>query len=292
MSKIIQSAIFAVIGILVFTALLIPVVNDGQIREVNTQDAGTFTYYATDKMADQVYTVDSGYLQYNGENLGNTAVHIISDKFRIMFYGGAMTLFDSTLANNVNVKSITINSDGTYTVINTSDSVVTTTEKINWIFAPCPQSEANYIEVLATNSVAKINDNLVIAGGYYGTLTYGSQSLGNTAHIVTFKGTVNNLDCNGYIRENNAWVSKDSTAAINVTEIGNNLYTTAGATVNFKVGDYEALNASAFSLYAPLNYTTVDNDNPVNDMLGILPLILAIALIVGVVAAVVVQRGY
>ena len=291
-NELVKLTVGVVIGTLLLAALIGPAINSGLIRETETQESGSYTYFATDKMDGQTYSIVDGKIAYDGEALGNTAVHLISDKFRVMFYNGSMTMFDSTMAINPAVKTLTINSDGSYTVVTTADATIESTENIEWFAGPCTQDKANYVESLMPAITGTIDPTSVIYGAFYGSISDGNTTLGNTATIIGFKGTVNKLETTGYVRPSGSpWTELDSTTNLTITyDDETHTYSTAGMKGLVTVGDYTTTTASdAFSTYIPLKYAAV-TDDPINDMLEIIPLLIIVGLVFSIVAVIASRR--
>lgn len=290
--NIVSLTIALTLGIILTGLLLIPTIESGAIKETNTQGNGTFTYYATDEMDGQTYSIVDGNIAYNGETLGNTAVHIISDNFRVMFYNGSMTMFDSTMAINPAVKTLTINSDGSYTVVTTADATIESTENLEWFAGPCTQNKAKYVEGLMPYLSGKIDPKSIIYGAFYGNVSDGTTSLGNTATIIGFKGTVDNIKTIGFVRPSGSpWTELDSTTDLSITyDKTSQTYSTSGMGAIVTVGDYTTTTPStAFSVYIPLKYTSVA-DNPMNDLLKVIPILVVIGLVLAATGAIITKR--
>ena len=290
--NIVTLAITLTLGIILTGSLLMPTIESGAIKETNTQESGTFTYYATDEMDGQTYSIIDGKIAYNGEALGNTAIHLISDKFRVMFYNGTMTMYDSTMSINPAVKTLTINADGSYTVVTTADATIESTENIEWFAGPCTQDKANYVESLMPYLTGTIDPNSVIYGAFYGSVSDGNTTFGNTASIIGFKGTVDDVETIGYVRPSGSpWTEGVSTTEFTISfDRETQTYSTSGMGAIVTVGDYTTTTAStAFSTYIPLEYTAVA-DNPMNDLLKVLPVLVIISLVLAATGAIITKR--
>lgn len=290
--NIVTLAITLTLGIILTGSLLMPTIESGAIKETNTQESGTYTYYATDEMDGQIYSISDGKLAYNGEALGNTAVHMISSNFRVMFYNGSMTMFDSTMSINPAVKTLTINADGSYTVVTTADATIESTVNLDWFVGPCTQDKANYVEALMTAITGTIDPNSIIYGAFYGTVSDGTTTLGNTATIIGFKGTVGDIETIGFVRPSGSpWTEGVSTTEFTISfDEESRTYSTSGMGAIVTVGDYTTTTASnAFSMYIPLEYTAVA-DNPMNDLLKVLPILVIISLVLAATGAIITKR--
>lgn len=274
-----------IIGIILLAVVLVPIVNDGLVKEKSTLDSSSFTYYATTDMDGQVYSVDSsGHLLYNGEDVGNTAVHIISDKFRVMYYNGTLTMFDSTMTTNPSVKTLTINADGSYTVVNTSDVTIESTSTLEWFAGPTSDTNAKYVEVLMPAFSGKFDPTSVIYGGFYGSVTYESESIDNTRSIITFKGTVDDLNTSAYLyNTDTGWEESTAETTLNASyDVESQTYAGAGMKAAVTVGNYTSGETTAFSFYVPVEYAQV-TDSPINDMLSIMPILVAMGIVLAIV---------
>jgi len=291
-TNILTLVITLTLGIILAGSLLMPAIDAGAIKETRTQETGTFTYYATDEMDGQTYSIVDGSLAYNGETLGNTAVHIISDKFRVMFYNGTMTMFDSTMSINPAVKTLTINADGSYTVVTTADATIESTANLDWFVGPCTQDKANYVEALMPYLTGTIDPKSIIYGAFYGNVSDGTTSLGNTATIIGFKGTVDDIETIGFVRPSGSpWTEGVSTTELTISfDKETQTYSTSGMGAIVTVGDYTTTTAStAFSVYIPLEYTAVA-DNSINDLLKVLPVLVIISLVLAATGAIITKR--
>lgn len=290
--NLITLAITLTLGVILIGSLLIPTIESVAVKETNTQESGTFTYYATDEMDGQVYSISDGNLAYNGEVLSNTAVHMMSSNFRVMFYNGSMTMFDSTMSINPAVKTLTINADGSYTVVTTADATIESTVNLDWFVGPCTQDKANYVEALMPAITGKIDPNSIIYGAFYGSVSDGTTTLGNTATIIGFKGTVGDIETIGFVRPSGSpWTEGVSTTELTISfDEKTQTYSTSGMGAIVTVGDYTTTTTStAFSTYIPLEYTAVA-DNPVNDLLKVLPILVVIGLVIVAAGAIITKR--
>lgn len=290
--NIVTLAITLTLGIILTGSLLMPTIESGAIKETNTQESGTFTYYATDEMDGQIYSISDGKLAYNGEALGTTAVHMISNNFRVMFYNGTMTMYDSTMTINPAVKTLTINADGSYTVVTTADATINSTVNLDWFVGPCTQDKANYVEGLMLYLTGTIDPNSIIYGAFYGNVSDGNTTLGNTATIIGFKGTVDDIKTIGFVRPSGSpWTEGVSTTEFTISfDRETRTYSTSGMGAIVTVGDYTTTTAStAFSTYIPLEYTAVA-DNPMNDLLKVLPILVIISLVLAATGAIITKR--
>ena len=201
-------------------------------------------------------------------------------------------MFDSTMAINPAVKTLTINSDGSYTVVTTADATINSTENLEWFVGPSTQADANYVEALMPYLSGKLDPTSVIYGGFYGSVSDGNTSYGNTSNIVTFKGTVNEIEVNGFIRPTgDPWTELESNLELTITyDAETQTYSTVGMGAIVNVGEYTTTTAStAFSTYIPIKYVAVADD-PINDMLEIIPLLIIIGIIVSIAAVFVSRR--
>lgn len=280
--------ISAIIGVVLVTSLLIPAISSSAQTEEEDNEFTADMLHATTAMEGQVYTVADGALCYNGEAITTSALHILSDHFRAMFYSGSLVLFDATHAN-ITVKSLTINADGSYSVVATNDTTFESTESMKWFAGPTTDADADYIGILAGNADINVNGDSKIYGGYYGNISDGETTYGNTKHILTFSGTVSDLKLNSYIYETSDWVQNSGTVTMASESDGYNVYSLTAPTVSIKVGDFETGDSTAFMLYAPVSYDVV-TDSPTNQLLMVIPILVVVGLVLFVIQAAIGRR--
>lgn len=286
-SNLAKLIVAAIIGLVLVTAILIPTIDSGKIKNTVEQEDGSFRYYATDEIGVGTYTVDSDTLKLNDETVGTKPANIISDKFRVIFYNGTLTLYDITSGvNSVSLKSITFAEDGSYTYTNTSDVETTASDKISWFMGVAPTG--NYAFGIATYSL-KVNETSEIYLTTTTPLSDGSSSYDPGKYIFNAKGTINDLDAICYVWSAGAWTEKPADATItNTTNVSEGVI---GVSNNSQpvltVVDQD--NSTAMLIFVPYEYKVV-SDDPINDMLTVLPVIAIAGIVVAIVGAALVRR--
>lgn len=292
-TNILTLAITLTVGIILVGSLMMPVLEDSKEKDTIELASGTYTYHATTKMEGQIYSLnDSGYLLYDGESIGNSAIHIASDKFRVMYYNGTLTLYDASLTSNIGIKSLTINTDGTYEAVKSDDNTTLTfDDALEWFAGPTSKTDSDYVVALMPYFTGKLNETAEIYGASYASLTYGTDTLANSKNLMTFKGSINDLKANGYIRSTseNKWISAESTAKISATNEGDGVYAGSGMVAELTAGDYSNDATTAIALYTPATYK-VTADSTMNSLLGVLPILVIVALVLAATSAIIIRR--
>lgn len=277
-----------VVGLVVFSAILMPVIHNGLVKETLTQEDGTYTYYATDEIGVGTYTIDAGTLKLNDESIGTSAANIISDKFRVIFYNGGLSLHDETSASNeIPIKSMTINTDGSYSYVSTSDVETTASDKISWFMGVAPTG--NYVMGYELYTL-EINSDSVIYATTVNTISDGTDSYNPGTYIINAKGTKDNLGVSaGYTWQSGAWTDSDVTVTLpTLTESSEGVYTLDGntrATINLEGND----NTVDLLIFVPYSYKVIADDS-VNDLLEVIPLLVIVGIILGIVGMIAIRR--
>ena len=285
-------AITLTVGVILAGSLLVPVLEDSKEKDTIELASGTYTYHATTKMEGQTYSLNnSGYLLYDGESIGNSDIHIASDKFRVMYYNGTLTLYDASLTSNVGIKSLTINTDGTYEAVESDNTTLTFDDALEWFAGPTSKTDSNYVVALMPYFTGKLNETSEIYGASYASLTDGTDTLANSKNLITFKGSINDLKSNGYIRSTSEtkWISAESTAKISATNEGDGVYAGSGMVAELTAGDYSNDATTAIALYIPATYK-VTADSTMNSLIGALPILVIVALVLVATSAIIVRR--
>ena len=285
-------AITLTVGVILAGSLLVPVLEDSKEKDTIELASGTYTYHATTKMEGQTYSLNnSGYLLYDGESIGNSDIHIESDKFRVMYYNGTLTLYDASLTSNVGIKSLTINTDGTYEAVESDNTTLTFDDALEWFAGPTSKTDSNYVVALMPYFTGKLNETSEIYGASYASLTDGTDTLANSKNLITFKGSINDLKSNGYIRSTSEtkWISAESTAKISATNEGDGVYAGSGMVAELTAGDYSNDATTAIALYIPATYK-VTADSTMNSLIGALPILVIVALVLVATSAIIVRR--
>ena len=275
------------VAIICVAAVMMPAIDANKAREEATQTNGSFRYYATDEIGVGTYTVDSGTLKLNDETIGTEPANIISDKFRVIFYNGSLTLYDSTSGvNSVSLKSITFAEDGSYTYTNTSDVETTASGKISWFMGVAPTG--NYVFGIGTYSL-KLNETSEIYLTTTSELSDGTSSYDAGKYIFNAKGTINDLDATCYVWSAGAWTEKTAEATItdptNVSEevlgVSNNSHPVLTVV--------EQDNSTGMLIFVPYKYTVV-SEGAFNTLLGVIPVLVIISILLGAVSLIYVRR--
>lgn len=277
-----------IIGVILVIVVAVPIISEGKIRNDVEQDSNTYKYHATDTIGVGTYTVDNGTLKLNDETIGSDACNILSDKFRVIFYNGGLTLYDSTLSTQyAPLKSLTVNSDGSYSYIDTSDNEVDMTENITWFMGVAPTGD--YVMGIGYFSV-NVNANDICYITTTQNLTEGTTTYDPGKYIVNARGTINDLTTNAYLF-GSEWASVNAESIINgVSAVSEGVYniSNASCSVDFILDETENAD-KAFIVFVPASYQAVSND-PLNNMLDIIPIIMVIGLIMGVLGAFALNR--
>lgn len=268
------------VAIICVAALMMPAIDASKEKEEVTQADGSFRYYATDAIGVGTYTVDSGTLKLNDEAIGTEPANIISDKFRIIFYNGGLTLYDYTTGlNSVSLKSINFSEDGTYTYTNTSDVETTATSKINWFMGVAPTG--NYVFGIGTYSL-NVNENSPIYITTTSILSDGTSSYDAGKYIFNAKGTVKDLTAICQVWSGGAWVEKSAQATLtDPADVSEGvLQISADTTPILTVDDHE--NTTGMLVFAPYKYYVI-SDGVFNSLLGVIPVLVIVAILLGAV---------
>ena len=276
------------LGVILAGALLVPVIDANKLKETETQEEGSFSYFATDEIGVGTYTVADSKLSLNGELIGDSAANIISDKFRAIFYNGGLSIHDETSATNeIPIKSMTINADGSYSYVSTSDVETTASDAISWFMGVAPTG--NYVMGYETYTL-EINSNSVIYATTVNTISDGTNSYNPGTYIINTKGTKDNLDVSaGYTWQSGAWTDSDVTVTLpTLTESSEGVWTVAGntyATLNLEGND----NTVDLLIFVPYNYYII-GDGPANSLLGVIPILMIVGLVVVATGAITLRR--
>lgn len=277
-----------VVGVILAGSLLVPVIDANKLKETENQEEGSFTYFATDKIGVGTYTVADSNLSLNGELIGDRSANILSDKFRVIFYNGGLSFHDETSASNeIPIKSMTINADGSYSYVSTSDVETTASDKIGWFMGVAPTG--NYVMGYETYTL-EINSDSVIYATTVNTISDGTDSYNPGTYIINAKGTKDNLDVSaGYTWQSGAWTDSDVTVTLpTLTESSEGVYTIDGntrATLNLEGND----NSVDLLIFVPYNYYII-SDGPANSLLGVIPILMIVGLVVVAIGAIILRR--
>ena len=268
------------VAIICVAALIMPAIDASKAKDEVTQEDGSFRYYATDAIGVGTYTVDSGTLKLNDETIGTEAANIISDKFRIIFYNGGLTLYDYTTGlNSVPLKSITFAEDGSYAYTDTSDVETTASDKISWFMGVAPTG--NYVFGIATYSL-KINETSEIYLTTTTTLSDGTSSYDASKYVFNAKGTINDLNATCYVWSAGAWTEKTAEATItdpiNVSEGVLEVSNTSHPVLTVVEQD----NPASMLVFVPYKYLVV-SEGVFNSLLGVIPVLVIVSILLGAV---------
>lgn len=287
--KLVSLAITITVSVIVIASVLIPAVNDATVLEKHDQASGDYLYNATTEFAGQTYSVSGSNLLYNGETIGSTSIQIISDHFVVIFYNGTLSLHDSTDGSNPSIKSLTINTDKSYSWVNSDDTVSNSTQSLEWFAGPSSDSNSNYVVGLATSAKMLFNSKSTIMGAYYGSLSDGNSTLANSNHIITFSGKADDLTLNGYIRSGGVWTETAGTIDMSYTDKEDGSYSLTGTTAEITLGSYAVTGATAYSVFVPRAYTTIE-EGSFNAILTVIPVVVIISLVL-IAAGFIMRRG-
>lgn len=281
-NKLIATIIGVSISIIVLASVLVPTLDNATVKVDHTQEEGNYVYFATNVLGGETYTIESGKLVYNGTVLGTSAANLLSDNFRGLYYNGTLTMFDYTTAVNYSVSSLTINTDGSYTWV-ASGTTHNSTADLTWFVGPA--DKGNYVMASTGSGDIQFNNNSKLYATTNAVLSDGSVQLGNTRYILNGFGTYYDLDTACYTGGAGAWVAADGDITLTTVNNGDGSHTLKSGAINtYAVDDYVA-DSNNVILYAPLHYYTLE-ESPYNSLLGVIPVVILAAILIGIVALV------
>lgn len=280
MNKLIQYAVMAVVGVLVFTALLVPVINEGM---KTAGDSVTYTNNAVGsfKLNDTSETVifernADDTITLNGETIAKKdGFALASDTLSVFVaFGGRYYVVDqfgeiySISAASTDTFTVTYQ-NGTVTFNNPANASLNTSETYTWLYSPADNGgwvTAYFNNAGYTYYVKSPND--VICTGYYST----------------------GENDTGYLYKNNELtLTGDYTGSVDYT-----LTLVDGTTDIYRMTDFKVnVNDESFTPWCTLIKADVvghATSGATYDMLGIIPLLVIVGLIMGVVGVVVTRR--
>ena len=298
MHKLIQASILAAIGILVFAALLVPVVDSSTAETLTVKNEGA--YFATPDEEEHTLIFGVEQVTVDGEtvaypvgfgtgNARNATVMIGSDwmfrldsnMLRLLVAGPSQ---DFKVLGNVNQSEIEITISGD-TVTYIQDDVEKTLEGLRYYLAPAGDM------VLCYNPYIK-EDTLIIGG---------IRNNSNTASADVFEiveGSVNDgftaTNCRSYIATSTPTTGLfTSEFDVDTTTVTTNLLKLTSINQTATFWNNATADITISYLLAP-EKITYDNPDYIGDnnaaVLGMLPLIVLVSLIFGIVGVAVYQR--
>ena len=281
------------IGIMVFAALLVPVVNDGVSTEKTYYNEGVPFALANDQdTAEHTIIIDSTGLTSDGVTMD--ATDILPGSYTIVFGEHSIFRYDPTdgrVSRGGTVAEGTAAQWGTLRNSN-SDEVLTITivgDLLTWVngeYNGTFEDQWAYISNVGTyryllNPCVTSTDRIIGGGVTYSPF--------DSATVICFDGTIDNIT-GGIYRAAPAAVLND--IRVSTSEITTNLVKIDAIYFDATQGDVNKTATYTYFL-APhaISYENPDyvGDNTA-DVLGVLPLILICALIMGVVGYAVYQR--
>lgn len=306
MNKLIQYCVMVAVGVLVFSALLVPIVNDAQYSTATATLNATENFnavYTENLETDITVELDTdNNLVVNGAiitpALDLTETVVVTNQFVITYDGSALTFLG---LSGGSLTSIAIHPDGTYDVVKTDNSTFTGTG-VNVIIYP--DNNGKYGAFVQGNG----HESFWLDNGktaYLSFLSGGVTDNNEIDHYVNclYSATNENYETvwhTIYSLEDPAgsWVDLPSTLKLNqpyTKEVGDFAvkWDTNNYTVTFTndSGEFDKIVGSPI-VYAPLEYHYLaEKDGALYTMIGVIPLIVIIGLIAGIVGVVAVRRN-
>lgn len=306
MNKLIQYAVMVAVGVLVFSALLVPIVNDAQYSTATATLNTTENFnavYTENLETDIAVGLDAdNKLVVNGAiitpALDLTETVIVTNQFVITYDGAALNFLGLSGGSLTN---ITIHPGGTYDGVKTDNNTFTGTG-VNVVIYP--DNNGKYGAFVQGNG----NESFWLDNGktaYISFLSGGVTDNNGNNHYVNclYSATNENYETvwnTVYSLEDpdGAWVDLPSTLKLNqpyTKEVGDfavkwdtNNYT---ATFTNESGDFDKVVGSPI-VYAPLEYHYLaEKDGALYSMIGVIPLIVIVGLIAGIIGVIAVRRG-
>ena len=266
------------VAVIMAAAVLVPVVEDSQTRvePVTYSNEAGIGHYMREMTAGDVVTVEGSTAYLNGEKLlnirGNQGSYytlIYSDVFGCQVNGGSSDNFNtynraSTVWDYTYGSSMTATYDGAVLTV-TVNSSTTSTYTPSWVYTACNEGDAS--AYMGTVS------------GFSGDLYVSSE---NDVTLCGFYSTGENDTFYCY-HDGTAIVGQDYTcdAEITLTPV-EGTYDVYTVSVTFDVGDESF---TPYRLMVPLHVSGHASTGASHAILGVIPLLVITAVLVGVVAA-------
>lgn len=272
-----------VVAVIVACAVLIPIVDATTIKETKTQEEGNFTHYGTNTFGHEYeFDLTNRTVSYDGTDLGLDVANFFSDQFKIIWYGGSATLFDSNNSINYTLKTLTIENDGSYSYILSNDTALASETKLKWFVGPADNT-GNYVGVRSTSgqSIYFNKDSEVYYSTNNALTNEEQQSISNTSFILNVNGTANDLNVDGYLRSGSEWVLALGHSELGYTDLGNGLYeySTPTDTV-YEIGGYSSTTNNTY-IYLPYEYE-VEVESVTNTLINIIPIFVVLGILIGI----------
>lgn len=277
MHDIIKASVFAAIGVLVFASLLVPVVSDAiDDNHTDLLNNTGVKYRMVEATESVTASWDGTTCLINGVAVtyGATYSFITADTFccRWSSSGVPARVFDyeNNTASNYPTWTLTA-SNGTATLTDLADSTKTETVSYSWLFIP--------------NTETPVKDNWVMTNGnstYYLTddsEIYISSTDGNI--VISGKFSDLNITTNGVEATYTADYTEVSGYTENVYKLDNFVITSAISGVDYTFDRFIV----PYSIEVENEGTTA-----INNMLGLIPLVVILSLILGLIGAALYSR--
>lgn len=296
-ANIITIIMTAVVGIILIGSLLMPILDSpGVTKEkvVGTNDGAVY-YMGTNYESGLELEISNGLIT-NGEQFTpteNPGLYLFSDKFSTLWWKSATyaDVSDVDLGVVKNVVKITVNSDGSYSYTKSDDSVENSTGTISKIFYPTTAGSFAYY----TSAV-----NIDMEGKWYSS----ANTLGSAPwYFLMLNLEGNNTTINipqSYLATSasDAFVEVETTveysgdapvvSADGLSYIISNTETTR--VITYDGNDYTKTGVQA-PIIAPTEYHYYQEKPVESSLFGVIPVILIIAILLGVIGEAMVRRN-
>lgn len=271
-----------IIAIVVFSAFMPIMTSGAHVTEIATATNDGAEYRLDTEIGDGLVIEVSDGVIVNGTQIAldaaNPGIIVRSDKFIAIWYKSntSTTVSDAELGSVANVKKITIGADGSYTYTNTSDVDVPATTPITEIFYP--SNTGKYGSFVNTPINVDIDGkwygqfpNIAMSPWYLAVIEYegGKDSIQVTESKLIVSGTV--VDADTTITYTDAPVVSTDGKSFIVSNL------TVSRSTEYDGNTY-ALTATP-QIIAPLEYHYEQTVQVMEDLLGIIPLLIAIGLV-------------
>lgn len=272
-----KTIIGAVVGVIILSAIVIPI-TDSLSDQITARNNVVVAYTATDVIENTtIEMTESGYKINNytiptAQLVGQSRIIIMSDKF-VLESGTnpdiSMIFTPIDTGVTTSITKLEINESG-YTYTPVSGDAVSAQTTIQFLIHPSAKGEFTYVQ-----GTTYIDPNADIY--FFSTYQVGSQ----VEHVIG-SGTVADPST---IMESNATdiVTEVQTEGSNPTKL-------TAVQVSFKVSEQNYL-LNAAHVFVPVQYhVDTDNSNIIQTLTALIPVILTVALIIGVVSSAIIKR--
>lgn len=285
-----KTIIGAVVAVIMLTAVVVPLTSAlGTAYSLETNSDGFWKMNVLDEADGVTVTAgEGGAYTINDESFTISEASgwtVYTDKLALNFTSSGIGAVDLTGANNSMAITSVVFENGTATITTSGSSTVTISDNS---YLCIPDKDGKYALYQTTNTF-KVEKGTALYGIARPSFTTEPATSVTMSYTISDDGISN---IRAVTSDMSSHGTADITATAAITSYGDSTYSTGTVSFTLNSGGTTYTSSTVTGLItAPIQYKSIsENDSIVNTLVAIIPVLLAVAVVIGIVTAAIIKK--